>query len=103
MTIKYKMLRALEKLIVMLIILTNYGYLKDLKWLSIAGFKSGLSFKEIISKLYDFFNKLVFDEFRFNKFNKFLLNIYWAYAGYLARLKFKKYSEMLKEVGISQK
>ena len=103
MSIKYKMLKALEMLIVILIVLTNYGYLKDLKWLSMAGFKSGLSFKEVISKLYNFFNKLVFDEFRFNRFNKFLLNIYWSYAGYLARLKFKKYSEMLKEVGISQK
>ena len=97
------MLRALEMIIVILIVLTNYGYIKDLKWLSIAGFKSGLSFKEVISKLYRFFNKLVFDEFRFNKFNKFLLSIYWTYASYLATLKFKKYSEMLKEVGISQK
>jgi hypothetical protein len=91
MTIKYKMLRALEILIVILIVLTNYGYIKDLKWLSIAGFKSGLSFKEVISELYRFFNKLVFDEFRFNKFNKFILSIYWAYSNYLTRLKYAKY------------
>ena len=78
MTIQYKLLKTLKHLLIILIVLTNIRHLKFIFWC----FKGKISINAL-KYLYAYLTRCIFIYGYLNKFNKFLLSIYWAYSNYI--------------------